>query len=155
MLGRNARHSRHRQLSDSQKQQQPSGLLSVQASGPALHNAQSARTQTGVATRRPSSQATGLAFISCCTAPRSVQPLPLRSYSLLPSHPAVELPAACRKALPSMRTAAGLCAPAVTEEAPRARLCETEGRHRDGRSPSARKPRPAWVSGRTAARENA
>lgn len=68
--------------------------------------------------RRPSSQAKGLA--SSAAAPRRGQfsRCLCRSYSLLPNHLAVELPAACRKALPSTRTAAGHVLQQVTEEAP-------------------------------------
>ena len=64
------------------------------------------------------SEARGLAFISCCTASRSVQPLHLLQLFASSPSPAVELPAACRKALPSTRTAAGLVLQQVTEEAP-------------------------------------
>lgn len=76
----------------------PSGFHSRQSFG-LQHNAQQARIQTGVAMRRLSSEATCLAFISCCTASQSVQPQHLlQLYTSSPSS-AVELPAACRKAL--------------------------------------------------------
>ena len=101
-----------------------------------------ARITVGVAEARQLSSVNDLRY-SRAVPPGFQQRCRLRSHSLLPNHPAVELPAACRQALPSMRTAAGLCAPEVTQEAPRARLCASEAQHRDGRQPVALKAAPS------------
>lgn len=114
---------------------------------PAAH-ALTARIQNWRVNARQFSQTNGLCFLIAAVIHIVHARSPAAAIHFF-HHQLLSCQRQCRQALPRMSAAAG------DRRKPSARLCETEGRHRDGRSPQAGNPRGAWVCGLHAAREKA